>query len=85
MMKKYIYIVFVMFFMGAVSCSEEDITLNPELADLPFELPQGEEGSLEEQIYSFYERYETFVLYRILMQKSLIILGDLVPSIGLLR
>ena len=63
MMKKYIYIVFVMFFMGAVSCSEEDITLNPELADLPFDLPQGEEGSLEEQIYSFYERYETFVLY----------------------
>ena len=47
----------------AACYSEDSITPNPELADPLFPLERGEEGSLEEQIYSIYEKYGSFVLY----------------------
>ena len=62
-MKNWIYIALVALFAGGtVACSEDDVTADPELSALPYELPRGEEGSLEEAIYKFHERYETYVL-----------------------
>ena len=63
-MKNWIYIAFVVLFAGGVvACSEDDMTADPELSALPYELPRGEEGSLEELIYTFHERYGTYILY----------------------
>ena len=63
-MKMVIYIMLVLFLSGMSSCGSEDsITPIPELGNPPFDLPRGEEGSLEELIYSVYEKYGSFVLY----------------------
>lgn len=54
----------VLFLTGIASCTSEDaLNLIPELGNPPFELPRGEAGSLEEQIYAVYEKYGSFVLY----------------------
>ena len=64
MMKKMIYFMLVLFMTGITSCTSEDsIKPIPELGNPPFELPRGEAGSVEEQIYSVYEKYGSFVLY----------------------
>ena len=53
-----------LFLLGMASCGSEDsINPIPELGNPPFDLPRGEEGSLEELIYSVYEKYGSFVLY----------------------
>ena len=61
-MKNWIYIALVALFAGGTVACSEDVTADPELSALPYELPRGEEGSLEEAIYKFHERYETYVL-----------------------
>ena len=64
MMKRIIYIMLVLFLTGISSCGSEDsITPISELSKPPFDLPRGEAGSLEELIYSVYEKYGTFILY----------------------
>lgn len=63
-MKMAIYIMLALFLSGMASCGSEDsINPIPELGNPPFDLPRGEEGSLEELIYSVYEKYGSFVLY----------------------
>ena len=63
-MKNWIYIALIALFAGGVvACSEDDVTANPEFSTLPYDLPRGEEGSLEELIYTFYERYGSYVVY----------------------
>ena len=63
-MKIAIYIMLALFLSGMASCGSEDsINPIPELGNPPFDLPRGEEGSLEELIYSVYEKYGSFVLY----------------------
>ena len=63
-MKNWIYIALVALFAGGtVACSEDDVTADPELSALPYELPRGEEGSLEELIYTFHERYGSYIIY----------------------
>ena len=62
--KMAIYIMLALFLSGMASCGSEDsINPIPELGNPPFDLPRGEEGSLEELIYSVYEKYGSFVLY----------------------
>ena len=57
-MKMAIYIMLALFLSGMASCGSEDsINPIPELGNPPFDLPRGEEGSLEELIYSVYEKY----------------------------
>lgn len=64
MMKRIIYIMLVLFLSGISSCGSEDsITPISELSKPPFDLLRGEAGSLEELIYSVYEKYGTFILY----------------------
>ena len=56
-MKMAIYIMLALFLSGMASCGSEDsINPIPELGNPPFDLPRGEEGSLEELIYSVYVR-----------------------------
>ena len=63
-MKNWIYIALLILFAGGVAaCSEDGLTPDPELSALPYELPRGESGSLEELIYIFHERYGTYILY----------------------
>ena len=63
-MKMAIYIMLALFLSGMASCGSEDsINPIPELGNPPFDLPRGEEGALEEVIYSVYEKYGSFVLY----------------------
>ena len=63
-MKNWIYIALItLFASGIVACSEDDVTLDPELSALPYDLPRGEEGALEELIYTFHERYGSYVIY----------------------
>ena len=63
-MKNWIYTALIALFAGGIAaCSEDDITLDPTLSASPYELPRGEEGSLEELIYSFHERYGVYILY----------------------
>ena len=74
-MKMAIYIMLALFLSGMASCGSEDsINPIPELGNPPFDLPRGEEGSLEELIYSVYEKYGSFVLYD-LIRRSFIPLG----------
>lgn len=63
-MKRLIYIVSIGLMMAMTACySEDSIKPDPELGEPLFPLERGEEGSLEEQIYSIYEKYGSFVLY----------------------
>ena len=63
-MKNWIYIILISLFAGSVvACSEDDITPDPEISALPYDLPRGEEGSLEELIYTFHEKYGSFIVY----------------------
>ncbi|MEY8591068.1 hypothetical protein AALK14_06425 [Butyricimonas hominis] len=64
MMKKLIYSLVILFVPLVFACTSEDsLKPLPELGNPPFELPRGEAGSVEEQIYSVYEKYGSFVLY----------------------
>lgn len=62
-MKNWIYITLFALFLSVAACTEDDITLDSEVSALPYELSQGEEGSLEELIYTFHERYGSYVIY----------------------
>ena len=63
-MKNWIYIALIVLFAGGVTaCSEDNVTVDPELSAMPYELPRGEEGSLEELIFTFHERYGSYVIY----------------------
>lgn len=46
----------------ALSCSD-DLTIDENLSEVGYDLPQGEPGSLDALIYDVYERYGTYVLY----------------------
>ena len=63
-MKKVKYNILMLCFLGwaAFACSD-DLATDESLAEVGYELPQGEEGSLEALIYDVYERYGTYVLY----------------------
>lgn len=45
------------------SCSKDDLTINEDLKEVGYDLPQGEAGSLDALIYEMYRRYGTYVLY----------------------
>ena len=73
-MKMAIYIMLALFLSGMASCGSEDsINPIPELRNPPFDLPRGEEGSLDELIYSVYEKYGSCCT--ILIRRSFILLG----------
>lgn len=63
-MKKLIYSLSILWVVVLFACATEDsITPSDELEKPPYDLPRGEEGSLEELIYTVYEKYGSFVLY----------------------
>lgn len=63
-MKKLIYSLSILWVAGMLACTTEDaIKPADELGNPPYDLPRGEAGSLEELIYTVYEKYGSFVLY----------------------
>lgn len=59
---KYNILMLCLLAWAAFACSD-DLAIDESLAEVGYELPQGEEGSLEALIYDIYERYGTYVLY----------------------
>ena len=73
-MKMAIYIMLALFLSGMASCGSEDsINPIPELGNPPFDLPRGEEGSLEELIPC--TRNTVRLCCTILIRRSFIPLG----------
>lgn len=59
---KYSLIISCLLAGTAFACSD-DLTVDENLAEVGYDLPQGEAGSVDALIYDIYERYGTYVLY----------------------
>lgn len=59
---KYSIILSCLLAWTAFACSD-DLAVDENLAEIGYDLPQGEAGSVDALIYDIYERYGTYVLY----------------------